>query len=92
MLSENRIFQLTDDGILSAVDKWDGKMLWSRRLGALSAASPAVGGNTVYATVLARARGSAEGRVVALNATDGVDPLVAQPAQPQRVLAAARPR
>jgi outer membrane protein assembly factor BamB len=71
VLSENRIFQLTDDGVLSAVDKWDGKILWSRTLGALSAASPAVGSSTVYATVLARAPGSEEGRVVALNVTNG---------------------
>lgn len=71
VLSENRIFQLTDDGVLTAVDKWDGKTLWSRTLGALSASSPAVGGNVVYATVLARATGSEEGRVVALDVTDG---------------------
>jgi outer membrane protein assembly factor BamB len=71
VLSENRIFQLTDDGVLSAIDKYDGEILWSRSLGALSASAPAVGGSTVYATVLTRAPGSAEGRVVALNATDG---------------------
>ena len=71
VLSENRIFQLTDDGTLSAVDKYDGKILWSQRLGALSASAPAVGGNTVYATVLARAQGSEEGRVAAVNATNG---------------------
>jgi outer membrane protein assembly factor BamB len=71
VLSENRIFQLTDDGVLSAVDKWDGRVLWSRPLGALSASSPAVGGDTVYATVLARTPSSEEGRVVALDVTDG---------------------
>jgi outer membrane protein assembly factor BamB len=71
VLSENRVFQLTDDGVLSAVDKWDGRLLWSRPLGALSASSPAVGGDTVYATVLARAPGSVEGRVVAVNAVNG---------------------
>jgi outer membrane protein assembly factor BamB len=71
VLSENRIFQLTDNGTLTAVDKWDGKILWSRQLGALSASAPAVGGNTLYATVLARAAGSEEGRVVALNVTNG---------------------
>jgi outer membrane protein assembly factor BamB len=71
VLSENRIFQLTDDGVLSAIDKWDGKLLWSRTLGALSASAPAVGGNTVYAVVLARAPGSAEGRVVALDVATG---------------------
>lgn len=71
VLSENRVFQITDDGTLSAVDKWDGKILWSHRLGALAASSPAVGGNTVYATVLARASGSEEGRVVALAVANG---------------------
>jgi outer membrane protein assembly factor BamB len=71
VLSENRIFQLTDDGVLSAVDKYDGKLLWSRTLGALSASAPAVGGDTVYATVLSRASGSEEGRVVALNVANG---------------------
>jgi outer membrane protein assembly factor BamB len=71
VLSENRILQLTDDGVLTAVDKWDGKILWSRTLGALSASCPAVDGNTVYATVLARAPSSEEGRIVALDVTDG---------------------
>ena len=71
VLSENRIFQLTDDATLSAIDKYDGKLMWSRRLGALSAASPAVGGDTVYAVVLARAPGSPQGRVAALSVTDG---------------------
>jgi outer membrane protein assembly factor BamB len=70
VLSENRIFQLTDDGTLSAVDKWDGKTMWSRRLGQLSAAAPAVVGDTVYATILSRT-GGAEGRVAALNVRSG---------------------
>jgi outer membrane protein assembly factor BamB len=71
VLSENRIFQLTDDATLSAIDKYDGKLLWSRRLGALSAAAPAVGGNTVYVTILTRASGVEEGRVVALDVANG---------------------
>jgi outer membrane protein assembly factor BamB len=70
VLSENRIFQLTDDGTLSAVDKYNGKTMWSQRLGQLSAASPAVIGNTVYATILSRT-GGAEGRVAALDARTG---------------------
>jgi outer membrane protein assembly factor BamB len=70
VLSDNRIFQLTDDGVLSAVDKYTGKTMWSQRLGQLSAAAPAVLGDTVYATVLSRT-GGAEGRVAALNATNG---------------------
>ncbi len=71
VLSENRIFQLTDNGVLTAIDKWDGQTLWSRGLGALSASSPAVGGNTVYTTVLARAPDSEEGRIVALDVANG---------------------
>jgi outer membrane protein assembly factor BamB len=70
VLSENRIFQLTDDGTLSAVDKYTGKTLWSRRLGQLSAAAPAVVGDTVYATILSRT-GGPEGRVAALDARTG---------------------
>jgi outer membrane protein assembly factor BamB len=71
VLSENRIFQLTDDGVLSAVDKYTGKVLWSRQLGVLSAAAPAVVGDTVYATILSRAGAADDGRVVALDASNG---------------------
>jgi outer membrane protein assembly factor BamB len=67
----NRIFQLGDDATLHAIDKYTGKELWSRRLGALSASTPAVSGNTVYATVLSRSSGSQSGRVVALDTADG---------------------
>ncbi len=70
VLSENRIFQLTDDGTLSAVSKYTGKLLWAQRLGKLSAAAPAVEGDTVYATILSRTGGS-EGRFVALDARTG---------------------
>jgi outer membrane protein assembly factor BamB len=70
VLSANRIFQLTDDGVLSAVDKYTGKILWSKQLGSLSAASPAVVGSTVYATILTRG-GSDGGRVAALNVSNG---------------------
>jgi outer membrane protein assembly factor BamB len=71
VLSENRIFQLTDDGVLSAIDKYTGKLLWSQQLGVLSAAAPAVVGNTVYATILSRAGAADDGRFVALDATNG---------------------
>jgi outer membrane protein assembly factor BamB len=67
----NRIFQLGDDGTLHAIDKYTGQDLWSRRLGALSASTPAVSGGTVYATVLSRSPGSQAGRVVALNTVNG---------------------
>jgi outer membrane protein assembly factor BamB len=67
----DRIFQLSDDATLRAIDKYTGRDMWSRRLGALSASSPAVSGNTVYATVLSRSPGQQAGRVVALDAVNG---------------------
>ena len=65
----NHIFQLGDDGVLAAINTQTGRTFWSRRLGKLSAASPAVVGDTVYATVLERAGGG--GRVVALDYAKG---------------------
>jgi outer membrane protein assembly factor BamB len=67
----DRLFQLSDDSTLHAIDKYTGKDVWSRRLGALSASTPAVSANTVYATVLERSRGSRAGRVVALDSANG---------------------
>jgi outer membrane protein assembly factor BamB len=67
----NRIFQLGDDAVIHAIDKYTGLTLWSRPLGALSASSPAVSSNTVYATVLSRSTGSRAGRVVAMNSANG---------------------
>jgi outer membrane protein assembly factor BamB len=67
----NRIFQLGDDATIHAIDKYTGKDLWRRRIGALSASTPAVAGTTVYATVLSRSPGQQAGRVIALNTIDG---------------------
>lgn len=67
----NRLYQLSDDATLHAIDRITGKDVWSRRLGALSASTPAVSSNTVYVTVLERARGSRAGRVVALDTASG---------------------
>ncbi len=66
-----RLFQLGDDGVIHAIDKHTGRDAWSRRLGALSASSPAVSASTVYATVLSRTPGSQSGRVVAMNTANG---------------------
>ena len=52
----DHIFQLGDNAVLNAINKHTGHTFWKRRLGVLSASSPAVVGNTVYATVLARGR------------------------------------
>jgi outer membrane protein assembly factor BamB len=60
----DHLFQLGDDAVLNAVNKHTGHVFWSRKLGSLSASSPAVIGRMVYATVLSGAHG---GRVVALD-------------------------
>jgi outer membrane protein assembly factor BamB len=70
-IAGNRIFQLGDDGVLRALDKTTGHTLWTRSLGHLSASTPAVVGNMVYATVLARGNGVKKGRVWALEAATG---------------------
>jgi outer membrane protein assembly factor BamB len=71
VMTGNRIFQLGDNAVLHAIDKYTGKDLWQRRIGALSASTPAVSGHTVYATVLSRSPGEQAGRVVALNTING---------------------
>lgn len=70
VMSHERIFQLADDGVLSAIDRLTGRLLWSRKLGILSASTPAIDGGTVFVTILARANGEG-GRVVALRARNG---------------------
>jgi outer membrane protein assembly factor BamB len=67
----DHIFQLGDDGTLFAVNKHTGHAFWKRRVGVLSASSPAVVGSTVFATVLARGHGSNSGRILALNYQNG---------------------
>ncbi|HMD55925.1 MAG TPA: PQQ-binding-like beta-propeller repeat protein [Solirubrobacteraceae bacterium] len=67
----NSIFQLADDGVLSAINKRTGRTFWARQLGTLSAASPAVNAATVYATVLGTGSSSKPGRVWALNFRNG---------------------
>jgi outer membrane protein assembly factor BamB len=71
VIGGDHIFQLGDDAVLSAINKHTGHTFWKRSLGLLSASSPAVIGDTVFATVLARGGGSDSGRVVALNYANG---------------------
>jgi outer membrane protein assembly factor BamB len=66
-----RIFQLADDAVLTAISKRSGHTLWSRPLGRLSASAPAVTSSTVYATVLSSGNPHSPGRVVALDAKTG---------------------
>jgi outer membrane protein assembly factor BamB len=67
----DHIFQLADNGMLEAISKHTGHTFWNRRLGSLSASSPAVTGNTVYATVLARSDHIEKGLVAAVNYSTG---------------------
>jgi outer membrane protein assembly factor BamB len=60
----DHLFQLGDNAVLNAINKHNGHIFWSKKLGELSASSPAVVGRLVYATVLT---GSHGGRVVALD-------------------------
>src|SRR5690242_13103495 len=47
-----RLYQLGDNAVLRAINKHTGKLIWKRKLGRLSASSPAITSNTVYVTVL----------------------------------------
>ena len=92
VLCGRRLFLLKNNGALYAISRLDGRVRWTRKLGSLAAASPACDGDTVYVTLLQRFRGSKGGRVAAVDAVDGRTPLVAQAAEPLRVLAAPRRR
>jgi outer membrane protein assembly factor BamB len=65
------LFQMGDDAVLQAIDKSNGHVVWSRRLGQLSASSPAVTANTVYVTILSSGHADKPGRIVALNSATG---------------------
>lgn len=71
VLFGSRLFQLSDDGVLHAINKHTGHSYWDRRLGVLSASTPAVFGHTVYATVLSRSHRESGGRVTAVNYFNG---------------------
>ena len=71
VLSGDHLYQLADDAVLSAIDSRSGKTFWTVPLGHLSASTPAVTSNTVYATVLSTGNRSAPGRIVALNSSTG---------------------
>ena len=67
----NRIYQLADNGVLSAIDTETGRVVWQQRLGALSASSPAVTPTTVYVTIFSRQPGVEAGRIVAVDRQTG---------------------
>jgi outer membrane protein assembly factor BamB len=67
----DRLFQLSDVAELTAIDTRTGRTLWARRLGRLSASSPAVTFNTVYVTILSSGHPHSPGRVIALDSANG---------------------
>ena len=68
-IAQNRILQLSDDARLVSRNLETGKKIWDRKLGKLSASSPAIEDGRVYVTLLNGAQGS--GRVVCLRFDDG---------------------
>jgi outer membrane protein assembly factor BamB len=69
VISGNHIYQLGDNGTLTALDKYTGKPFWIRSLGTLSASTPALNASTVYVTLMNSESGP--GTVFAVNAKTG---------------------
>ncbi len=70
-IADGKLLQLADDGQLVALNKANGRLLWRKDLGALSASTPAVAGNRVFVTVLETRKGLNRGRIVALGLKKG---------------------
>jgi outer membrane protein assembly factor BamB len=74
VIGGKRLYLLNDSGKLIAINKKNGKRIWTRKLGALAAASPAYADGVVYVVLLQRSEsgaGARSGRVVALNGKTG---------------------
>jgi outer membrane protein assembly factor BamB len=71
VIGGDHIFQLGDDGVLRSINTRTGQLFWQVRLGTLAASTPALVGNTVFATVLEGGSGGFPGRIVALNYANG---------------------
>ena len=67
-ISQGRILQLSDDARLVSRKLEGGKKLWARKLGSLSASTPAIEDGRVYVTLL---RAGRAGRIVCLRFRDG---------------------
>jgi outer membrane protein assembly factor BamB len=65
------LFQLADNGNLASIDKRSGHTVWQKHIGKLSASTPAVTADAVYATVLNSGHPSKPGRVVAVSSKTG---------------------
>ena len=74
VIGGKRLYLLNDSGKLIAINKHNGRRLWTRKLGALAASSPAYADGVVYVVLLQRAKsgpGARSGRVVALDGKTG---------------------
>jgi outer membrane protein assembly factor BamB len=71
ILGSHSVYLLRNNGSLYAFGRKTGRLHWKRKVGFLSASSPAYAHNTVFVTVLKRFKGSKGGRVVAIAADDG---------------------
>jgi outer membrane protein assembly factor BamB len=69
-IAKGRIYQLADNAQLTARDLETGKRKWTRKLGSLSASTPALEDGRVYVTILETSKGGA-GRIVCLRAKGG---------------------
>ena len=65
------IYQLADNGQLFSLRKNTGRVRWKRDLGHLSASSPAVGGGSLYVSILERHGGVRAGRIMSLRLKNG---------------------
>ena len=71
VIADGMLIQLADNARIVALNKDNGHVRWRRELGSLSASTPAVAGDMVYATILETRRGSGRGRVVAMKLKTG---------------------
>ena len=71
----NAMFMLDDDGVVIALDKRDGHVLWQNKVGTLAAASPALGSGLVFVPLLSTRPNAGQnpgaGRFVALSQKTG---------------------
>ncbi|GAC1441915.1 MAG: hypothetical protein NVSMB51_22120 [Solirubrobacteraceae bacterium] len=70
VIDNNTVYQLSDGGAIHALAADSGRVRWQRRVGTLAASSPAVGGASVYVTLLQHGKGP-RGQVVSLKQLDG---------------------
>jgi outer membrane protein assembly factor BamB len=71
VIADGMLIQLADNARIIALNKNTGHLRWRRQLGSLSASTPAVAGDMIYASILVGRRGSGRGRLVAMKLKTG---------------------